>query len=103
MKHIFVHFLIFSIILFSLPINKIQAQGIYQIYGSTAIGGSFEKGVIFSLDSAGNNYRERFSIGLSVNGKTPLYGAPVYFNGKFYGACSAGGDRTSEYYMPMIR
>lgn len=91
MKHIFVHFLIFSIILFSFPLNRIQAQGIYQIYGSTAIGGSFEKGVIFSLDSAGNNYRERFSIGLSVNGKTPLYGAPVYFNGKFYGACSAGG------------
>lgn len=77
--------------LYFFPASEIVAQGIYQIYGTTAIGGSFGQGVIFSMDSSGNNYFERHSIGLAVNGKNPLYGAPVYFNGKFYGACSSGG------------
>lgn len=69
-----------------------HAQGIYQLWGSTAVGGTDNSGVIFSTGATGNNYQSRYQLYIKSEGNRPLYSDPVAFNGKLYGVTSQGGS-----------
>lgn len=83
--------LIYSI-LFSLCIHTLNAQGIFQLWGSTEVGGTDNSGVIFSTSSTGTNYQSRYQLVLKSEGKRPLYSEPAEYNGKLYIVTAQGGS-----------
>lgn len=71
--------------------NKIQLAAFNgKLYGTTANGGKFDKGVIFSYDPANNAYTSLFNFeyATGANPNTTL----VLVNGKFYGTTRIGGS-----------
>ena len=62
------------------------------LYGTTQIGGAFNQGVIYKLDSSGQE-TVLHSFNGSTDGGIPI-GRVVASKGSFYGITSAGGDPT---------
>ncbi len=73
-------------------ISVTKSQGIFQLWGSTAVGGANNSGVFFSAGATGNNYQSRYQLTLKSEGIRPLYSDPAVFNGKLYGVTSEGGS-----------
>lgn len=71
-----------------------QGQGVYQLWGSTAVGGFYDQGVIFSTGSTGNNFQSRYPLTQKAEGAKPLYSDVTAFNGKLYGMLSEGGSNS---------
>ena len=67
-------------------------QGIYQLWGTTAQGGSDDLGVVFRADGEGNNVQPVHSFTRTNLGATPMYNQLTEYNGKFYSMTSAGGS-----------
>ena len=68
MKKIYI--LIFSLLIFSLLTN---AQGIYQMWGMTQGGGSGNRGTIFSTNSQGDNFQNRYSFKNEAEGASSSF------------------------------
>lgn len=71
---------------------SLPAQGIYQLWGTTAQGGSADVGVVFRTDINGSNASAVHSFTKSNFGARPMYNQLAAYNGKFYAATSAGGS-----------
>jgi uncharacterized repeat protein (TIGR03803 family) len=71
--------------------EMINAQGIYQFWGMTELGGSDNIGAIFNASSSGNNFNKRYQFEYKNPGTSPGYSEPAEYNGKFYGITSQGG------------
>lgn len=90
MKFFFYSSLIYTLSLL-LSIN-LSAQGIYQLWGMTAQGGSDDIGVVFRADGEGNNAQAVHSFTRTNLGATSMYSQLTEYNGKFYSMTSAGGS-----------
>jgi len=66
----------------------LQAQGIYQNWGSTYQGGTDNIGVVFSTDSSGGTLTGRHTFTIMNKVASPNFGAMTAFNGKLYGMAS---------------
>ncbi len=75
-----------------LSLGVVKSQGIYQLWGSTAVGGFDNQGVIFSTGSTGNNFQSRYPLRQKAEGRNPLYSDFTPYNGKLYGMLSEGGS-----------
>ena len=60
------------------------------LYGTTAGGGFYGKGTVFSMSLSGTNEKVLHSFGHGSDGATPLAGL-IYVKGALYGTTSAGG------------
>ncbi len=67
------------------------AQGIYQLWGMTAQGGTDDIGVVFRADGQGNNAQGIYSFPRTNLGANPMYNQLAEYNEKFYSMTSAGG------------
>jgi uncharacterized repeat protein (TIGR03803 family) len=54
-----------------------------QLYGMTYSGGNADRGIIFRIDSTGNNFHKLFSFGTTSGGRP--FDNLVYLNGKLWG------------------
>src|SRR5688572_15849506 len=90
MKFFFYVSLIYTLSLL-LSIN-VSGQGIYQLWGMTAQGGSDDIGVVFRADGEGNNAQPVHSFTRTNLGATPMYNQLTEYNGKFYSMTFAGGS-----------
>lgn len=86
MKKIYI--LLFTIFACSILVN---AQGIYQMWGMTQSGGTSNAGTIFSTNSLGNNFQNRYSFKNEAEGASSSFSEMVEYNGKFYGMTKKGG------------
>ncbi len=68
-----------------------RAQGVYQLWATTANGGKNNTGVLFNLDSSGNNFTLRHEFNQYNPGGNPEFSELVELNGLFYGTTTAGG------------
>jgi uncharacterized repeat protein (TIGR03803 family) len=79
---------IFLLMLFGLTAN---AQGIYQLYGTTTYGGPDDNGTFFTtrFDGTGHDVKKFFTV---PNPGKPAFGnRPTVFNGKLYSILQSGG------------
>ena len=60
------------------------------LYGTTAYGGAYGKGTVFSMSLTGTDEKVLHSFGHGSDGETPLAGL-IYVKGALYGTTSAGG------------
>ncbi len=75
----------FPVFFFCCCTSIISGQGVYQLWGSTPFGGASGIGSIYSLDSAGNNFKNRYSFP-AINPGGEMNGSKLLFlNGKYYG------------------
>ena len=73
------------------PIGSLLLSG-GSLYGKTTIGGSSGFGVIFKIDTDGNNYTNIHAFtGTLYDGKYP-YGGLILFSGALYGMTTDGGS-----------
>jgi uncharacterized repeat protein (TIGR03803 family) len=75
-----------------ISLSFINAQGIYQFWGTTANGGSNNTGVLFSTDTTGNFFTSRHQFNSYNPGANPYYSELIEYNGKFYGMTLSGGS-----------
>lgn len=68
----------------------LRAQGIYELWGMTQLGGSNDNGAIFKTDADGNNFQTVHDFNTAGAGAYP-YGSLTFFNGRLYGMVSYGG------------
>lgn len=87
MKKLYAYFLALAIL--QIPIIA-EAQGIYQFWGTTPLGGDQDGGFIFSTRSDGLGLTTQYSFKVKNPGKRPGSGYTVY-NGKFYKLCRSEG------------
>ena len=83
-------FILLGILIISSEI--IKAQGIYQLWGTTANGGNDNTGVMFSTDAIGNQFTSRHQFNSYNPGANPGYSELKEYNGKFYGMTQNGGS-----------
>lgn len=76
---------------FFLSVNS-SGQGIYQLWGMTAQGGSADIGVVFRTDNNGSNASAVHTFTKTNLGARPMYNQLSEYNGKFYAMTSAGGS-----------
>ncbi len=69
----------------------INAQGIYQLWGTTPTGGIHDKGVLFSTKFDGTGYTVQKSFTVTNPGRAEEYCKPLAYIGKFYCYMSKGG------------
>lgn len=65
------------------------------LYGYTSGGGLYEKGVIFKVDTTGNNFLVLYNFTDGANnelGNEPHHDAMLYYNNTLYGATVYGGN-----------
>ena len=67
------------------------AQGIYQFWGTTYLGGTDDIGVMFKTDGEGNNVQAIHSFPLTNKGARPFFNQLAEYNGKFYSMTVEGG------------
>ncbi len=80
--------LLLTLFVSSLVIN---AQGVYQMWGTSREGGSANIGAIYSVASDGTNLQTRHSFRIATPGIAPRLSELVEYNGKFYGTTTGGG------------
>lgn len=68
-----------------------EAQGIYQLWGSTGSGGTEDKGVLFTTKSDGTGYQLKKNFTVTNSGKADAFNQPEVYNGKLYCALTDGG------------
>jgi uncharacterized repeat protein (TIGR03803 family) len=61
-----------------------------KLYGTTAYGGAYGKGTVFSMSLTGTDEKVLYSFGHGSDGETPLAGL-IDVKGTLYGTTSAGG------------
>ncbi len=88
MRSITIFPLFFFFIYFS-PSN-VAAQGVFQLWGTTPAGGTSGVGNIYSMDAAGNNFRNRFSIPAINHAKGPNFAKLLKLNDLYYGYTEGG-------------
>src|ERR1043165_2025231 len=76
-----------------LHVNSINAQGIYNFYGTAKQGGPDGYGTIFRTGATGTNLQVRYTFPSSAPGNGPTGGLTAY-NGKLYGVTGIGGANT---------
>jgi uncharacterized repeat protein (TIGR03803 family) len=87
--------LIVSVLFISICSNQLRAQGVYQLWGATWMGGSSGYGTIFSVDGSGNHFRSRYSFDVQNPGFAQNYSTKLTeYNGKLYGTTLFGGGGT---------
>ncbi len=69
----------------------INAQGIYQLWGTAPNGGIHDKGVLFSTKYDGTGYNVQKTFTISNPGRGDKYSKPLAYIGKFYCYMSKGG------------
>lgn len=73
-----------------MPIGGIVQAKDGKIYGTTSMGGSQDRGVLFRFDPLTNAYKAEFEFD-SINGSVPLGELMQASDGKIYGMTSEGG------------
>jgi uncharacterized repeat protein (TIGR03803 family) len=71
-----------------LNVLLLSAQGVYQLWGMTTMGGTNNNGIIFKLSPGTNQFIKKFDF--STPGGGEPRGGLSFVNGKFYGMTSAG-------------
>ncbi len=87
MKKLFISFLLS----FHFNPGTTNAQGIYQLWGTTSKGGISNQGVLFSTDQYGNKYNVRKNFTSDYTGAKPWASKLVEYGGKLYGVSVEGG------------
>jgi uncharacterized repeat protein (TIGR03803 family) len=72
-----------------------HAQGIYQFWGTTEVGGTDGQGVLFSSKYDGTGVRPHKAFELSVPGNSPRDKGLVNYNGRLLGVMSGAGERNA--------
>src|SRR5699024_4092637 len=72
-------------------LNDLSAQGVYQLWGTTWLGGTSDNGTIFSLDGSGNHFKSRYSFSVQNEGFDQDFNSLAECNGKLYGTTIRGG------------
>lgn len=85
------HRLLFTGLILFLFTTTLPAQGIYQFWGTTGLGGPDDLGAIFKTDGNGNNFQLKHKYLTSNPGANPGYTEMVELQGKFYGVTVNGG------------
>lgn len=73
-----------------IPVGGLLQASNGKIYGTTSLGGSHNKGVLFQFDPIANTYKLEFEFD-SINGSTPLGELMQANDGKIYGMTREGG------------
>ena len=60
------------------------------LYGTTEFGGQYNKGIVFSMDESGSNFRIVHSFGADGDGQEP-FGSLALIRGMLYATTSKGG------------
>ncbi|MBO9561159.1 MAG: T9SS type A sorting domain-containing protein [Niastella sp.] len=72
-----------------------HAQGIYQFWGTTEVGGTDGQGVLFSSKYDGTGVRPHKAFELKVPGNSPRNNGLVNYNGRLLGVMSGAGERNA--------
>lgn len=73
-----------------MPIGGIVQANDGKIYGTTSMGGTHDKGILFQFDPLTDGYKAEFEFD-SINGSLPLGELMQASDGKIYGMTSEGG------------
>jgi len=71
--------------------QPLNAQGIYQLWGTTPSGGIDDRGVLFSAKFDGTGYAVQKTFTSTNPGRAELFCKPLVYNSKFYCYMSKGG------------
>jgi uncharacterized repeat protein (TIGR03803 family) len=69
-----------------------NAQGVFQLWGMTQSGGADNIGTMFSVNTTGDNFQQRYQFKTGTPGANPQFSELIEYNGKFYGMTAAGGS-----------
>ncbi len=67
-----------------------------KLYGTTELGGAFNGGVIYEVNTNSNTYTAKFELGANPNNGFTLLSKLVLYNNEFYGTASGGITQVSN-------
>lgn len=85
----------YSLFIIVFSILNVEAQGIYQLWGTTQISGDENLGTLFNSNATGDNYLVKKQFSIKNPGASPQLTEFSEFNGKLYGVTTSGGNTSS--------